>query len=393
MQVTNRNLAFLYNSEEGIIAPSYKLFHTTDTLSELMFNVHSIGLLYKKNDTTAFFEAKYRLSYRIYESYESKVIVDSGSRYFKDVQIDLQSKRINNSVSLKIRNGKTGLLEVILSDLNKHTENTQFVPFNKSTVYNADNFYAKTMDAEVLYHGWIGKENMLKIYYRDSLLRHVYIKHYPANFPVALPPFVISDIAAIRIKYDTIYTVTKTRDCFEYNFMKKGIYLIQADTTKREGMPIIVFESDYPRLTTSESLLEPLRYLTSKTEFDKMKASSNAKAELDKFWLDIAVNPERAKEIIRRYYSNVQEANTYFTSYIDGWKTDRGMIFTVFGKPNAVYRTTEGETWIYGEEFNLNSLVFRFIKLNNPFTNNDYELNRSALFRQNWNNAVEIWRR
>ena len=46
---------------------------------------------------------------------------------------------------------------------------------------------------------------------------------------------------------------------------------------------------------------------------------------------------ERAKELIKNYYGRLQHANLFFTSYLEGWKTDRGMIFMIFGeRTNAV---------------------------------------------------------
>jgi hypothetical protein len=88
----------------------------------------------------------------------------------------------------------------------------------------------------------------------------------------------------------------------------------------------------------------------------------------------------------------VQDANYYFTSYLEGWKTDRGMVYLIYGSPNVIYRTLNSETWIYGEENNVNSLSYSFTKVNNPFTNNDYTLERSVVYKQSWITAVDIWR-
>ncbi|MCH7783138.1 GWxTD domain-containing protein [candidate division KSB1 bacterium] len=37
------------------------------------------------------------------------------------------------------------------------------------------------------------------------------------------------------------------------------------------------------------------------------------------------------------YYRRVRFANEEFTQYKDGWKTDRGMIYILFGPPNQVF--------------------------------------------------------
>jgi hypothetical protein len=38
------------------------------------------------------------------------------------------------------------------------------------------------------------------------------------------------------------------------------------------------------------------------------------------------------------------------------------------------------------------ALSFTFVKLDNPFSDNDYALQRSANYRNLWYNAVDLWR-
>ncbi|MGZ4158392.1 MAG: GWxTD domain-containing protein, partial [Bacteroidia bacterium] len=116
------------------------------------------------------------------------------------------------------------------------------------------------------------------------------------------------------------------------------------------------------------------------------------RGSIEKFWLACTGSQDRAKEIIRKYYNRVKDANLFFTSYIEGWKTDRGMIYLIYGAPNVIYRTANAEVWTYGEENNINSLSYSFLKVNNPFSDNDYTLERSSVYKQSWGSAVDIWR-
>ena len=147
-----------------------------------------------------------------------------------------------------------------------------------------------------------------------------------------------------------------------------------------------------PRLGQAERLLRPLRYITTRNEFNEMMRNQSAKAALDDFWLASTPNKDRAKELIRKYYNRVHDANRFFTSYLEGWKTDRGMIYIVFGPPNIIYKSTNSESWVYGEENNPMSLTLNFIKVDNPFTYNDFRLNRSPIYKTNWYRSVESWR-
>jgi GWxTD domain-containing protein len=138
--------------------------------------------------------------------------------------------------------------------------------------------------------------------------------------------------------------------------------------------------------------MEPVRYLTTRREYDEMKANKDLKNAVDKFWLETGGNAERTRYLIKKYYSRVQFANENFTSYLEGWKTDRGIIYIIFGPPHMVYRSSKTEVWIYGEASAAMSLNFSFIKVINPFTDNDYTLSRAPVYEANWYRAVDMWR-
>jgi hypothetical protein len=88
----------------------------------------------------------------------------------------------------------------------------------------------------------------------------------------------------------------------------------------------------------------------------------------------------------------VEQANRKFTSYTEGWKTDRGMIWIIFGEP-AVIETKENYiSWLYKDRSNNFSLRYNFIKINNPFTDNDYWLERNISYKLVWYDAIETWR-
>ena len=139
-------------------------------------------------------------------------------------------------------------------------------------------------------------------------------------------------------------------------------------------------------------MLEPLKYLTTRQEFKNLQDRGANKETIDDFWFRVAGNRERGKAIIREFYNRIEEANRFFTSYLEGWKTDRGMIYLIYGPPNVIYKTLDSENWIYGEQNNVLSVNFTFYKVDNPFTENDYYLSRSPVYRSSWYRAVDSWR-
>src|SRR5690606_17413470 len=151
----------------------------------------------------------------------------------------------------------------------------------------------------------------------------------------------------------------------------KGLYLVQTDTNSTKGYAFRV-EEDYPRLAKIESLADPLIYICTKQEFDRIKAAKGDKKAFDRVILSITRDAERAKTFMRSYFRRVELANTFFTSYKEGWKTDRGMIYIIFGLPDQIYRFTDREVWTYKN--NQYKASFDFVKSSTLFDPENYVL-------------------
>ena len=75
-----------------------------------------------------------------------------------------------------------------------------------------------------------------------------------------------------------------------------------------------------------------------------LKQLRNAKGE-DKqalfhdFWQRLDPTPgTRENELMEEYYRRVEVANANFSSYREGWKTDRGMVYIILGPPDDIDR-------------------------------------------------------
>ena len=77
----------------------------------------------------------------------------------------------------------------------------------------------------------------------------------------------------------------------------------------------------------------------------------------------------------------------------EGWSTDRGMVYVVFGHPDRTRTDRYGETWIFGEEGDVNALIFRFSNRASGDDFNVYQLERYPGFRSPWEAMVSSWRR
>ena len=107
----------------------------------------------------------------------------------------------------------------------------------------------------------------------------------------------------------------------------------------------------------------------------------------------MAGNREKAVRIISSYYRRIAEANEMFSRYKEGWMTDRGMIYIIYGPPNDVSRNLDEEVWTYEKTVNMNKIKFTFMSVRNLFTDQHYELERNDELRQTWFRAIDLWRK
>lgn len=216
----------------------------------------------------------------------------------------------------------------------------------------------------------------------------VIISVYQTDFPAAAPPFATAQgRISPTMKPSEIFTHQPDKPV---SFQTKGLVLVQQDTTSAEGIAFRV-EEDYPRFTTIPSLTGPLIYICEKKEMDRLREAQGNKAAFDKVILGILGNAERARIFMRSYFQRVEQANRMFTSYKEGWKTDRGMIYIIFGPPEEVYLLGNREIW----EYNNANYKGRFIFTRSAtlFDPQNYVLIREGSLRDKWYSMVDLWRK
>jgi GWxTD domain-containing protein len=383
----------IYKHDVSTIHPQFVVYHVSDSISELHFKIASKELLYTRPDGINF-SSNALISYRLLATFDSKEISDSGSVRLVDINNDNSDKYLVGKMNVKAISPHSYFLRITVLDMNRNASVSNVVPVEKESELNRQNFLVKSKSTDApLFRNYFKPGEELTITYKSKTPANVYVRYYNRDFPLAAPPFSLVDPKPFQYKPDSMYMIQlSAAGIMDFKAVKKGFYHIQLDTTKREGVTLFNYSETFPEVKKAEDLVPPLRFITSKEEFDELTASKNKKVAVEKFWLSSTGNQDRAKEVIRKYYNRVQDANLYFTSYLEGWKTDRGMVFLIYGSPNIIYRTANSETWIYGEENNINSLQYAFSRVNNPFTDNDYTLERASVYKQSWYVAVDIWR-
>ena len=92
---------------------------------------------------------------------------------------------------------------------------------------------------------------------------------------------------------------------------------------------------------------------------------------------------------MKSYFRRVELANLYFSSFKEGWKTDRGMIYLIFGLPDEVSLNDSNETWHY----NNTRARFTFVKSGSVYDPENYVLLRDKRFMEPWFSTVDLWRK
>jgi GWxTD domain-containing protein len=211
---------------------------------------------------------------------------------------------------------------------------------------------------------------------------------YKTDFPAAAPPFSTAQARVSPIlKPDSVFSLSPAG---AVRFSTQGLYLIQQDTSGSTGLAFRV-EYDYPKLGKIETLTAPMLYVCDKKEMDKLRAAKGDKLLFDKTIISITGNTDRAKVFIRNYFRRVEQANTLFTSYKEGWKTDRGMVYIIYGPPEEVYRLGNREVWEYKNAYYKGRIIFT--KAGTLFDPENFVLIRDRKFTDTWYQLVDLWRK
>ena len=115
-----------------------------------------------------------------------------------------------------------------------------------------------------------------------------------------------------------------------------------------------------------DKAISELIYIATPSELGYIKDASDQKDKIKRyleFWKKKDPTPNTDEnEIFNEYYRRVAYANANFSQYVEGWRSDRGMVFILLGSPDNVDRhpfdleSKPYEVWYY---YNLNrSYVF-----------------------------------
>ena len=357
-KLSNQNVAFIYKQDNVFsLAHQHRVFHQSSDSTSLFLRINKNELLFK-NDGSGF-KANLKISYKFFSSFESETITDSISFLLKDIPGD-ETKFIMHTFSFPLATGLNKLTELTLHDLNNNQKRRDFISIDKSTLFGQQNFVVEDINQNKIFENYVHVNSIFKIHYAHNPVKSIFVKYYKDDNEIAAPPFFNNYKKPFDYTPDSTFEVMQDQ---HIRLTQTGLYHFQVDSTMQEGKTIFVFQHSYPEIKQVVDLVYPLRYITTKKEFDDILSVSKPKLSVDKLWLEVGGNKDRARKLIKHYYGRVRNSNNFFTSNKEGWKTDRGIIYIVYGPPHAIYKNSFSETWIYGDESNMMSISFNFLKV------------------------------
>jgi GWxTD domain-containing protein len=106
-----------------------------------------------------------------------------------------------------------------------------------------------------------------------------------------------------------------------------------------------------------ERAIRQLRYVATQAQIDSIASAPTAaerRRRFEEFWAALDPTPGTLRnEAFEEYYDRIAQADRLFRSYTEGWQTDRGMVYVIFGPPLRREQFTlngrQYERWTYAD--------------------------------------------
>lgn len=399
----SKDLSYLYNPVKNLINPRYNVINQSDESSILSVKFFASDLQFSEANPKGVPTAEILIVVKLYNISQGKLLADTVSFNLNIVKVEGRPEYLYN-VPLKVEKGVEYTAEVRILDRLRLAVVQAFVPFNTLSYNNRYNFIAQGhFQKNVLFYPVVRTNEYVNLVYSRMPVDSLFISFYKPFREVPDPPSMILPEKTLDYEPEKVVAIAYS-DTMPMMFPKEGIYFCSTGRDIREGYTFLNLGSSFPTMTAPEEMIEPLAYIASKEELASLRSAVKPKVALDDFWVKCGGNIEKARELIRIYYTRVLYSNYYFTSYREGWRSERGMIYIMYGPPDKVYKNTEGESWGYkkavikskwGDRYTVSDeyLFFNFRRKDNTFSDNDYYLSRSETLVTNWDQAVISWRK
>lgn len=366
-----------------------------DSTIEFYFSVHPGNMIHTKDKEDIKTKKPLKFKFNISSDDEARQFIDSGTYI---IEPDLLNKSV---IEYKRTNIPCHSVNIVfsydVSDPNElmdypkgatHYKNA--IPFNFVSACSSPYFRTQSTGNDPVYftRAYFKKQESIRMEYYKPGAEKLFVRYSALEGRPAPPPFYHGNDKVPVANFQKTFA---TGNHSIFTFENEGNYLVQADTTKREGLWLNCFSAGYPFASTIADYRDALSYVCTQDEYNTIQESDNRKKAIDDFWSKCGRGEESGALLADNYYRRVKIANENFTTSKEGWKTDRGMIYIIYGIPDEMYTSPMGETWFYHGNYPYPELRFNFTRSLQAW-GYDYTLIRDEMLRRPWILALDDWR-
>lgn len=393
---TEGNLASLYNPSRLSLHPDYSIYHEGSAYSVLFIRAYPAELRFSETNADAEYRALLRLKYELIgldeSGQEEYAVIDSASVVYKLLEQDQNSPAFFASLAIPVRQGNKYLLKLETTDLNRGSMGVEYLYVDKTDPNSAQNFkVVSSYSGYPKFMRFFLTGEKFNVMYRDKEADSIYVDYFRLTGELPRPPLTATTDYTMNYVPDTGY-VFPMIDTVDYDLRLEGMYHIKVNKDQDEGLTLFNFGGSFPEVKTPRELLEPLFYLATLAEYRDLRTQQNRKLAVDNFWLKLGKSVEKSRELIRIYYNRVVYSNLYFSSNKEGWKTDQGMVFILFGPPSRIQMTARGESWYFYARRRGKMVEFRFQREQDAFSDQNMIWQRTTDSQMYLNEAIRSWR-
>lgn len=331
----------------------------------------------------------FSFSYSILNSYEQEILSDQ-TNLLTENDLTANSERhwiFEKTVEVP-ENQKTAIALLTVLDTRQGDEYVFHIDLKSPYVLDQPDFGAYYANEIAFDQNYLNKGESLLFKTVKSPTIHSFF--YPMKFDVPFPPMetrpadIPKELNVINMG-DFLANIPK-----ELN--EEGYYFFQTDTAASTGLLLKTTHESFPKVKDWEEMVQMVTYISTRKEHEALLLAEDKKRALDEYWINLARNPETAKELIRNYFRMVEFSNILFTDFKEGWKTDRGMVYIVMGPPQEVNFYLDREVWSYAGMDASSKIRFTFARAKTILSPHFYTLNRSRAYQPVWFKNISQWR-
>lgn len=388
-----RNLEMMYNPASSTLHPKYSVYNTSDTTALIVGEIESQEFLYNKAVDEKSLIAQLQVIYNLYDLNKKERLSDSSTINF---QFD---KKINNTyrkiqIPIKAEIGNNYILEIITTDKNRNSNHYTFLNVDRNKNSSIGDYrVVDTLNQSLFINKNIGSVKPFIIQHYGKKFDSLNVFYFSKSESIAKHPNNPDSVSYNFTNPDSAWVFYN--DSMKYDFFSEsGTYYFTQYDKPINGFALHQFGAFFPGVKYPHELIKPLEYFGFEDTISQNDTTGKlTKLQVDNFWLDIAQNMDRSRDLVKIFYNRVVNANKYFTSFDEGWRTDRGMIYIIYGLPDYIFKSDLEEKWIYSPLDLGPGYSFTFKYYSNPFSLNHYILDRQKLKDTGWESMIKMWKK